>query len=155
MEQTKKRKFNVIDVIFIVIILAVIAAVVWKFVGNTTAKTTTATYTVVLHSDDIPTDALKGFKVGDTVLDETEKEFGRIVDISTGESRVHGYDDEGRDVLSAREDYSSVDVTLEVTASGRDHFLSLNGKKYSINTSFTAICGMSKMWVRISDIQPK
>ena len=152
--EKKKRKINVIDIIFIVIIVAAIAAVGWKLAGDASKKTSAVKFTVVLHSDEMPADALKGLNVGDTVLDETEKLFGTIVSIAPADARIHGTSSDGRDVLSSKEDYISLALTLEVTAVKGEHFISLNGKKYSINTSFTAICGMSRLWLRITDITP-
>lgn len=153
METKAKRKFNIIDLLFIILIVAVLAVVAWKFIGRA-GSAKTVEYIVTVHSDDVPNDALKGFKEGDVMLDETEKPFGTIISIKTGEARVHYSDSEGNDVVSPKEDYSELDVELRVSALKGDHFITLNGKKYSINTGFTAISGFSKIWVRISDIQP-
>jgi len=152
--EKKKRKFNVVDLIFILLIVAVIVVVALKFVGGARQKTQSREFYVVLHSDDLPDTALSGFKVGDKVLDENEKVFGTITEFSTGDARIHGNNSEGLDVIGPREDFSSLDVTVKVSAVESDNFLTVSGKKYNNNASFTFICGKSKLWLRVSDITP-
>ena len=79
----KKRKFNIVDLIFILILVALVAVVAVKFLNNAKAKTASSEYVVVIHSDDIPSTALSGFKVGDKVQDDVGKTFG-VVEKASG-----------------------------------------------------------------------
>ena len=156
MENTraKKRKFNIVDLIFIIIIVALVAVVAVKLVNNAKAKTNAREYTVVLHSDDIPDTAYNGLKVGDGVLDEVGKPLGKIVDIKAGEACVYGIDSNGMTVASPKEGYVSVDVTVDVSCTPFEHYITVQGTKYYRNASYTFICGQTKLWLRVSDIQP-
>ena len=150
----KKRKFNIVDLIFLLVIIAAVAVVAVKFISNAQNKTKSAEYTVVLHSDDIPATALNSFKNGDEVLDDVGKVFGRITDIQTAEAIVYGVDSAGRNVAGPKEGYVSVDITVNCSGTANDHYLTVSGIKYDSNASFTFICGQSMLWLRISDIKP-
>ena len=150
----KKRKFNIVDLIFILVIVALIAVVAVKFITNARAKTASSDFTVVIHSDDVPVTAVEGFKVGDKVQDDVGKEFGVITDIKTGEARVHYSDSEGHDVIGPKEDFVSIDITISCSGILNDHNLTVSGIKYNNNASYTFVCGMTKLWMRVTDIQP-
>jgi hypothetical protein len=150
----KKRKFNVVDLIFILFIVAIIAVVAVKLLTDAKNKAESVEYTFVLHSDDIPETALIGFKTGDGVLDETGKKFGKITDIRTGEATVHNVDANGLDVVGPKEGYVSIDITVSAKAKPGDNFLTVAGIKYYNNSSFTFICGTSKLWLRILEMTP-
>lgn len=150
----KKRKFNIVDLIFILILVALVAVVAVKFLNNAKAKTASSEYVVVIHSDDIPSTALSGFKVGDKVQDDVGKTFGVITDIKTADARVHMADENGRDVLGPKEDYVSLDVTVACSGVLSENNITVSGIKYNNNASYTFICGLSKLWLRVTDIRP-
>lgn len=154
--QTKtKRKFNIIDLIFILVIVAAVAAVGFKFLGDSATTRSSSQYVITLHSDDVPSNALKPVKVGDKMTDETGDIYlGKIDSIETGEALVYTTNSDGQICTSAKEGYESVDMTVTVTATGSEHYITIGGTKYSINHGFTARCGMSKVYLRIIDIQP-
>ena len=153
--QPKKRKFNVMDLIFILIIVVAIVAVAWKFVGKTREKVNTTSYVVTLHSDEVPSYALDAVKVGDTVQDETgDITIGTITDIKTGPAVVYGVDDKGMTVGSPKDGSVSVDFTLSVNATGTGNYITIGGTKYTVNHGFTSRCGMAKIYIRISSITP-
>ena len=154
--QTKtKRKFNIIDLIFIVIIVAAVVAVGFKFFGDASTSRSSGQYVVTLHSDDVPDPALVPVVEGAKMTDETGDIYlGKISEVVMGESIIYTTNSDGQICTSAKEGYSSVDIKITVNAVGNDHFITVGGTKYSINHGFTARCGMSKVYLRITDIQP-
>ncbi|MBQ4054748.1 MAG: DUF4330 family protein [Clostridia bacterium] len=154
--QTKtKRKFNIIDLIFIIIIVAAIVAVGFKFFGDASTTRSSGQYVVTLHSDDVPDPALVPVVEGAKMTDETGDIYlGKISEVVMGESIIYTTNSDGQICTSAKEGYSSVDIKITVNAVGNDHFITVGGTKYSINHGFTARCGMSKVYLRITDIQP-
>lgn len=154
--QTKtKRKFNIIDLIFIVIIVAAVVAVGFKFLGDASTTRSSGQYVVTLHSDDVPDPALVPVVEGAKMTDETGDIYlGKISEVVMGESIIYTTNSDGQVCTSAKEGYSSVDIKITVNAVGNDHFITVGGTKYSINHGFTARCGMSKVYLRITDIQP-
>lgn len=154
----KKRKFNIVDLIFILILIAAITIVAVKFLFNKSNENDNENNKMyecilVLHSDDVPETALKDVKVGDELADEREKKIGEITDIKIAEARTHGIDSEGRDVLTPKEDYVSVDITVKAAATVNDHSLIINDIKYFNNASYTYISGVTKLWLRIAETQ--
>lgn len=154
--QTKtKRKFNIIDLIFILIIVAAVVAVGFKFLGDSTTTRSSGQYVITLHSDDVPDPALVPVVEGAKMTDETGDIYlGKISEVVKGESVIYTTNSDGQICISPKEGYSSVDIKLTVTAVGNEHFITVGGTKYSINHGFTARCGMSKVYLRITDIQP-
>ena len=154
--QTKtKRKFNIIDLIFIVIIIGAIVAVGFKFLGDASTTRSSSQYVITLHSDDVPDPALVPVVKGAKMTDETgDISLGKIDEVIIGDSIVYTTNDAGEICTSAKEGYSSVDIKVTVTATGNEHYITIGGTKYCINHGFTARCGMSKVYLRITDIQP-
>ncbi len=150
-----KRKFNIIDLIFIIIIVAAIVAVGIKFFGDASTSRSSGQYVITLHSDDVPDPALVPVVVGAKMTDETGDIYlGKVSEVTTGDALVYTTNSDGEICTSPKEGYSSVDIKVTVTATGNDHFITVGGTKYCINHGFTARCGMSKVYLRITDIQP-
>lgn len=153
--QKAKRKFNVIDLIFIVVIVVALVAVGVKFLGDNTTTRTATEYIITLHTDDAPNEALTPVKTGDTVIDEAgDITLGKIEAVTLGQSRVYTTNSDGQMLTSVKEGYSSADITVRVTATGTSNYITIGGTKYSINHGMTTRCGMSKLYLRITDIQP-
>ena len=154
-DQKKKRKFNVIDLIFILVIVAVIAVVAWTFIGRTQEKVSTSQYVLTLRCDEIPDYVLSAMKVGDTVQDETgEITLGTITDIKTGPSVAYNPNSDGNNVASNKEGYISLDVTITANAVGSANYITIGGSKYTVYYGFTARCGMARTYFRITSITP-
>lgn len=153
--QKTKRKFNIIDIIFIVVIVVALVAVGIKFFGDSQTARSSNEYIVTFHTDDAPTDAITPVKVGDTVIDETGNiVLGKVENVTVGESRVYTTNSEGQMLTSVKEGYSSADITVRITATGTSNYITVGGTKYSINHGMTTRVGMTKLYLRIIDIQP-
>lgn len=153
--QKTKRKFNIIDIIFILVIVVALVAVGIKFFGDSQTARTSNEYIVTFHTDDAPATALAPVKIGDSVIDETgEIPLGKVESITLGDSLVYTTNSDGQMLTSTKEGYNSADITVKVTATGSSNYITVGGTKYCINHGLTVRCGMTKLYLRITDIQP-
>lgn len=155
--EKKKIKFNIIDVVILVVVLAVAAFVGTKIFGkDKEAAAEPKTYEISFYCEEVPAFAAEAVKVGDSVEDETKKVYlGKITDVSMDEAVVFNVDAEGNTVKSSKEGYKSVKITSEVSATEFDHGIVADSIKYSIGHSVTLYAGKGKMVGKVSAINEK
>ena len=124
--ETKKRHFNIIDVIIIVAILAVIAVVIWLVLlrGGVTDggdKSVEVEYTVRFTL--VREEYVGSLKVGDAVINsQNGNGIGEIVDIKTNKSTYYSAEaakvgDDGKTVVTS--EYPDLyDVYVKIKATG-------------------------------------
>lgn len=155
MEKTenKKFKFNIIDVIFILIIVAGLIFVGYKFIGN---KTTSAkdTYIVTFFTEQVANDVTSHLTEGVSVYDDTDNiVMGTLKSSELSDAISYNVNESGQTIVSDKPGYNSVTLQAEVRASDFSNGILIDSVKYSVNHSFVARVGDTKLYLRITDIQ--
>lgn len=153
----KKIRFNIVDVVILLVIVAVVAFVGIKFFGKSdNVAAGPKTYIVSFYCEEVPSFAAEIVKVGDSVEDETKKvPLGTITAVNVGDAVVYSSDAEGKIVKSDKEGYKSILITSEVSATEFEHGIIADSIKYAVGHSVTLYAGNAKMVGKVSEIKLK
>lgn len=137
-KKEKKKQFNFVDVILLVIILAVVFSLVYLVVhayNNYFLKDGENTQIeYVIRIEDIDNDIRYSVKEGDTLVElDTHTEIGTVVSFREEPSVFIGYDKDGNCVQSNDPSRRDLVITVSTDAKG-------NGSVYEID-SFTLAVG--------------
>jgi len=150
-------KISLID-IFAVAVVTMVFLVVYTTFGFGSRPVVTGAQQPVMITFFIP--ALEDFTVdaiemGARVENDTDGTFmGNVVNIEIGESINFMPDQDGREVASPMEGFSSVTIQSLVYGQLVDGLLLLDGNLYGSGTTIIIWAGKSKMMLQISDITP-
>ncbi len=157
-----KFKFNIIDVLVIVIIVAVAAFIGVKMVGgnlntavnNDKFKDTEHSYEYTFHCYEAPDFVLDYIKNGANVLEFTDDdEFGKLFSFSVGEAEIYEPDSSGHYVKSTKPDHSSVDLVVRGKGVQTKGGVKVGWNDYSVGHSLTINVGNAKLYCKISGIK--
>ncbi len=159
--ENKKRKFNVIDFIVLVVVVAAVVLVAVKFVGNhITGNADTAeqtkTYLITFTSDEVRDYVTDRLAVGQPVTDdECKLDLGQVTEIRLDDSISFGTDASGQYVSSSKEGYYSLWVTAELTATGFANGVTVDGVTFGVGHTMVIRVADAKIYAVVSDIQEK
>lgn len=157
MEQ-KKRKFNIIDLIVLLVILGALAFAAYRFFGSSGGKTATGTtepYRITFFCSETPEKVADMIALGDSVTDDScYMDLGKVVDFTVGDAQVYGNSADGKVVLSDKEGYRSVSVTVEAEAVAEENCIYVTGWSLGCGHSMVIRVGYAKLYVWVSDITP-
>ena len=146
-------KVNIIDIIIIILLLVVLAFAAYKlgfFAPKQVISTETSKIRVVFYQEEVNTFTVENTNLDDPVSDATQNSsFGKVVDIESGESASWGVDRDGKQVMSAKDGYSSVYITAETTGTVRSTGISTGGRNYYVGQLLTLRVGTSAYYCRI------
>lgn len=121
MNVKKTHKFNLIDVVVILVLAALAAAVVFAALSNLGIGGTSVTVRYVLETESLSSDFTSKAAVGDGVFTfDGAESIGKISAVSQAPARHNGYDSEGLPVISEIEGYSILYITVEADAEPRN-----------------------------------
>ncbi len=123
MSERRKGKFNIIDLVVVLVILVLIVGAVYKFRGlGKTSKTVnmeTVTYEMTVES--LRNYAFDNLQVGDTVFDYTSgNAIGTITNIEWKDATDPFYTIDGQTIEAPVENRYDAVITLEAQASESD-----------------------------------
>lgn len=153
----KKAKFNIVDIIVILVLIAGIAFVGMRmFGGQETASANPAagsTYHVTFYAECVP-EAVANTLVTGSVAENASRnmDLGTLVDFTIGESVVYAADSKGNMVQTSQPGYVSVTLTCEMT--GTEQPTGLQVGQYMLNAGHTMgiCCGLTEINVTILSI---
>lgn len=117
----KKAKFNIVDIIVILILIAGVAFLGVKMFGGQEPAASAdpaegAPYLVSFRADCVPEDIAATLTVGSKAENASRNmDLGTVVDVVIGESVVYGYDSKGNCVASPKPGHVSVTLVCRVT----------------------------------------
>ena len=117
----KKVKFNIVDIIVILVMIAGIAFVGVKMFGGQEPAAAAdpasgAPYLVAFHADCVPEEVAATLSVGSKSENASRNmDLGTLVDFTIGESVTYGYDSKGNCVASQMPGHVSVTLVCRVT----------------------------------------
>lgn len=159
MEKQKKLKFNLVDVIFILVLLAGIVFVVLRLggldiVARITGGAPTEPYVVTYFSIDTPDYVIDRLEPGASVTnDGLDVDLGILLDFRTGPAQVSSSAADGHLVVSDRDGFSSVYLMCQVQASDNGNGVTADGMNLGVGHSAVVRVGDAKFWVNVYDIQ--
>ena len=157
----RKFKFNIIDVIVVVLVLGVAAFLGVKILGGgflsaiEEDEKNMYKYEFTFHSYEMPDFVKDYIKNGKSVRDDGSMSvFGKVVDYSFGESQMFNPNSEGVMVTSPKEDHSSMDLVVRggVAEQGK-HGVAIDGEVYGVGQTITIRVGDAKVHCKISGIK--
>lgn len=163
MAEKKKFKFNIIDVIVLVVLIAAICFAGYKLffdrMGNNAGqKEQELSYTVEFFCEESPTFSAELVQVGDQLVDEyMDVPLGTVTSVELAPSVSYASNAEGQWVKSTKEGYSSVKITADLSFRGAPyaHGFQVETFKYGVGHSLTFRAGKAKLYGRVSAIEQK
>lgn len=141
----KKAKFNIVDVIVILVLIAGIAFVGMKMFGSgepAADPVTDNSYLITFRADCVPEEIAAGLSVGSkTENAERNMDLGTLVDCSIGESVTYGYDSQGNCVASRMPGHVSVTLVCQVTGTQTPTGLQVGKYPICIGHEMGVCCG--------------
>lgn len=117
----KKAKFNIVDLIVLLVLAAGIAFVALRMFGSSAAPAeadpvTGSTFHVTFYAECVPEDVAASLVQGSRCENAARNmDLGRLIDFSTGDSVYYAVDDSGECVRSVKPGHVSVTMTMELT----------------------------------------
>ena len=156
MEKEKKLKFNLVDVIFILVLLAGAAFVVLRLNGRNVMPSSGSSeeYIVTYYIADSADYIVGHLRVGSALTDDSiSLDLGTLVDFETGPARINSTAADGHQVVSDREGYSSVFLVSRVQGSDNGFGITVDGLKLGVGHSMVLRSQEAKLWVYVYNIQ--
>lgn len=159
MDKQKKLKFNLVDVIFLLVVLAGIAFVAMRVGGlDVVARLTGAAspepYIITFTGAEVADYVVERIEVGDRMTDdEVSLNLGSVIDIQTGPAQSNSSREDGQLVLSSKEGYSSIKLTCQVQASDNGNGITVDGLNLGVGHTMVVRAGDTKMYLIVYDIQ--
>lgn len=158
MEKQKKLKFNLVDVIFLLVLLAGAAFLALRLGGLiSTAPSSDGEqedYVITFYAAESADYVVEHLWTGSDMTDDSMTlDLGTLVDFEVGPARVTSAAADGHLVVSDKEGFSSVYLMCKVPASDNGFGVTVDGLKLEIGHSMVLRAREAKFWVYVYDIQ--
>lgn len=152
----KAKKFNIIDLLFLIVVIAAIGVVAFKTTSLGTIKTPTQKYIVKYYSNDQAQFVLDKLEIGAPLMDDAlNVELGKVIDIQYDKSVNYVTTADGQILNVENPDTKSVIIVGEVDATAFPNGIKVKENKYGVGHSMTLRAGFAKLYLRVYDIQLK
>ena len=123
--ETRKHKFNIIDVVVILLAACAVAGIVIHFTsGKDRASKNRTTLSFVMETDKLSALFKDNVAPGDPIYDrDSGKMIGKVVSSEWRKWQYTGTDENGNPVVSGTDDFITLRITAEATdAEGTDEY---------------------------------
>lgn len=153
--EKKKFKFNVIDVIIVVLILCVAVFAVLKFSdGGLNDATSLDKVVIRYYLEECPDYVIDATQVGDPVYDgSSEQSMGTVTAVETGDPVGYVEMEDGTFAPIVREGYSSVLITTETEGTWSAHGVVVGGTIYAPGHSLVIYAGQGKYYLKVHSVE--
>ena len=154
----KKAKFNIVDIIVILILVAGIAFVgVRMFGGEEPAVEATAgsgsTYHVTFHAECVREDVANTLVLGSKSENASRNmDLGTLIDFSIDEAIAYGTDSKGNVVQGTKPGYVSVTLTCELTGIDQSTGLQVGQFMLNVGHAMGVRCGFTELNMIVQNI---
>ena len=154
----KKAKFNIVDIIVILILVAGIAFVgVRMFGGEEPAVDANAgagsTYHVTFHAECVREDVANTLVLGSKSENASRNmDLGTLIDFSIDEAIAYGTDSKGNVVQGTKPGYVSVTLTCELTGIDQSTGLQVGQFMLNVGHSMGVRCGFTELNMIVQNI---
>ena len=155
----KKVKFNIVDIIVILVLLAGVAFLgVRMFGGQETATADPAagsTYQVTFYAECVREDVASTLVQGSKSENASRNmDLGRLVDFTIGESVVYATDSKGNVVQTTKPGHVSVTLVCELTGVDQSTGLQVGQFMLNVGHSMGVRCGFTEINTIVQSITP-
>lgn len=156
----KKAKFNIVDIIVILVMIVGIAFVGVKMFGGqepaaSANPATGAPYLVTFHAECVPEEIAATLSVGSKSENSSRNmDLGTLVDFTIGESVTYGYDSKGNCVASQKPGHVSVTLVCRVTGTQEPTGLQVGQYMLNIGHEMSVRCGNTEINTIVWSIAP-
>ena len=148
MEQ-KKRKWNIVDLVVILVLVGVAVFAAWRFFGSSGGKAAVGneeSYRITFLCNETPEKVAEMIAKGDAVTDDScYMDLGKVVDFKIDEARVY---------TTAADGYKSAYVTVECKGVAEDNCVYVTGWALGCGHSMVIRVGYAKLYVWVYDMTP-
>ena len=154
----KKAKFNIVDIIVILILVAGIAFVgVRMFGGEEPAVEATAgsgsTYHVTFHAECVREDVANTLVLGSKSENASRNmDLGTLIDFSIDEAIAYGTDSNGHVVQGTKPGYVSVTLTCELTGIDQSTGVQVGQFMLNVGHAMGVRCGFTELNMIVQNI---
>ena len=156
----KKAKFNIVDIIVILILIAGVAFVGVKMFGGQEPAASAdpaagAPYLVTFRADCVPEEVAATLSVGSKSENASRNmDLGTLVDFTTAESVTYGYDSKGNCVASEKPGHVSVTLVCRVSGTQEPTGLLVGQFMLNIGHEMGVRCGNTELNCTVWSIAP-
>lgn len=152
--EKKNFRFNLVDIIIVLVVVALIGIVGMKFFSGNGGKDEMKKWKVSFFCEDVPTVAAEVIEKGDIISDDDKKvELGVVETVELGPSRNYVPTANGELKLTSKEDANSVEVVALVTAKEFEHGFIVGAARYGVGHSLVLKVGKTMVTGRVSGIE--
>ena len=153
----KKAKFNIVDIIVILILVAGIAFVgVRMFGGEEPAAadpTTGSTYPVTFPAECVREDVANTLVLGSKAENASRNmDLGTLIDFTIGEAIAYGTDSKGQVVQGTKPGYVSVSLPCELTGIDQSTGLQVGQFMLNVGHNMGVRCGFTELNMIVQNI---
>ena len=152
----KKPKFNIIDMIVILILVAAVAFVAVRMFGSqdpAAALVNGSTYTVTFRADCVPEEIAATLKA-ESACENSERtmDLGKLMSFTTGPSVSYTTARNGQWVVTEKPGHVSVTLVCELTATGMPTGLRLGKYMLNMGQQMSVCFGLTELPVTVTGI---
>lgn len=155
----KKAKFNIVDIIVIIVLIAGIAFVGVRMFGGedpvVESPSAGQSYRVTFHAESVRADVAATLVQGSKAENASRNmDLGQLVDFTIEDAIVYTTNSKGELVKTTKEDYVSVTLVCELT--GIDQSTGLQVGQYMLNNGhgMGVRCGFTEIYTTVVSIEP-
>ncbi len=158
MNKEKKWRFNVIDVLFLLVVLAGIGFLALRLLGPSDASVQQGDpddyYVVTYSGDAVANYVLDHVRLNAPVSDNSAtRDLGTVVDIQLASSVYYQTDQTGQMVESSLDDFQSIRLMCLARGAANGFTLTVDGVSMNIGNSLVVRTEEAKMYLTVYDIQ--
>lgn len=156
MNEKKKGRFNIIDLIIIIVVLLAIGFVAYRLLHVGGDPTPTQKVRITFFEEECRSFVPEHTHVGDPMMDGGENQYlGVVTDVVVDESQTYNYDQRtGEMTVGGKENYCSVYITGEVEGTMTGNGVVIGKTLYGVGHTLILHAGMGKYYIVIYDITP-
>lgn len=155
----KKAKFNIVDIIVILVLIAGIAFVGVRMFGGQDPAATAAdpatgnTFHVTFYAESVPENVAATLVV-DTKAENASRnmDLGKLIDFTIGESVVYAADSKGNMVKTTKPGYVSVTLVCELTGIEQPTGLQVGQFMLNVGHAMGVRCGFTEINTMVANI---
>ena len=150
----KKARFNIVDIIVILIVIAGIAFVGLRMLDS--EEPVGSNYLLTFRADCVPEEVAATLTADSSAKDHSRNiVLGTLVEYSTGESVTYGYDSKGKCVASEKPGHVSVTLVCRVTGVEGLTGLMVDRNMLCIGSELDVSCGTTQIRATLWNIAPE
>lgn len=148
----KKAKFNIVDLIVILVVILAAGYGVYAIAGSLGDGGETVSVEYVIESDVIRKDVVMSVKAGDSVYAEDGTYMGRVKYCEVVKATKEGVDPHGNVVVTETEDYTLL-LTIDASAVSKKNGYSVSDYRIAMGEGYSLRC--PSLWFKGTCISVK